>query len=41
MTTRPYALALTFLAAGALVACGAEDAPATASNVVLAPISAP
>jgi hypothetical protein len=31
MTIRPYALALTFLAAGALVACGAEEtAPAAA-----------
>ena len=30
MTTRPYALALTILATGALVACGAEDTPAAA-----------
>ncbi len=33
MTTRPYALALTFLAAGALVACGAEETPAIAAPI--------
>jgi hypothetical protein len=33
MTTRPYALALIFLTAGALVACGAEDEPRAAAPV--------